>query len=86
MKPIKLLFSVASVAIVAGCTTSQTVSASKDRQTDTARKIVGTELIGAKGKTPADQDKIDDTAARLCGAKVWTKSECQRHGDDSRRE
>lgn len=85
MKLIKLLCCAASVLLVAGCTTSGQVSASKDRQTDTARKIVGTGLVGAQGRTEADQDKIDDTAARLCGARVWTRSECQRHGDESRR-
>lgn len=40
---------------------------------------MGTSLIGAKGKTPDDQEKIDDTAAGVCGAQVWTKIECQTH-------
>jgi len=44
------------------------------------RRVVGTSLIGAKGATPADQIKINETAAGLCGASVWTKSECARHG------
>jgi hypothetical protein len=49
------------------------------------RPVVGTSLIGAKGATPADQGRIDETAAGLCGAGVWTASECARHGRESRR-
>jgi len=64
---------------VAGCTTSSAVNASADQQRLTARAVVGTALVGAIGATPADQDKIDDTAAGLCGANVWTRSECLRH-------
>jgi hypothetical protein len=37
-------------------------------------------LIGAKGKTPKDQEAIDDTAAGLCAAGVWTFMECSAHG------
>ena len=80
MKPIGLLFFVASAVIVTGCTTSQQVSASKDRLNSSTRAVVGTALIGTKGATDKDQDNIDDTAARLCGARVWLPSECQRHG------
>jgi hypothetical protein len=65
---------------VAACTTSQRVSASKQSLSSTTRAIVGTSLIGARGATPKDQDKIDDTAAGLCGAGVWTTSECRAHG------
>lgn len=46
-----------------------------------ARAIAGTSLIGARGATPKDQERIDDTAAGLCGAGAWTKSECARHGE-----
>ncbi len=74
-----LVIFVVSVLTLAGCTTSQMVSASGDRQKATARAIVGTSLIGARGATPKDQDKIDDTVAGVCGAGVWTKSECARH-------
>ena len=78
--PLKLIALLAvSVLTLAGCSTSQQVSASADTQRDTARRIVGIALIGAKGATPSDQDKIDDTAAGLCGAGVWTPSECKRH-------
>ncbi|WP_336622298.1 hypothetical protein [Rhizobium sp. S152] len=48
--------------------------------TSTTRSIVGTSLIGAKGATSKDQDAIDDTAAGLCAAGVWTSSECAAHG------
>ncbi|WP_428832904.1 hypothetical protein [Pseudaminobacter soli (ex Li et al. 2025)] len=51
---------------------------------DGLRKVVGTSLIGAKGATPADQLKIDETAAGLCGAGVWSASECARHGREGR--
>jgi len=46
---------------------------------ESTRGIVGTSLIGAVGKTDADQDKIDDTVAGLCGAGVYTKMECLAH-------
>jgi len=36
-------------------------------------------LIGARGATPTDQDKIDETVAGLCGTRAWTQSECARH-------
>lgn len=79
MKPIVLAFFVASVLSVTGCTTSQQVAASSERLQQSARSIVGTSLIGARGATPADQDKIDETVAGLCGARAWTQSECARH-------
>lgn len=63
----------------AGCTSTQQVSASKDRLNQAARAVVGTALIGAQGATPADQDKIEETVAGLCGARAWTQSECARH-------
>ena len=65
--------------MVAGCGPSQTTSAQKDKLNLSTRQIVGTSLIGAQGKTPEDQEKIDDTAAGLCATGVWTKSECARH-------
>ena len=75
--------SVASAMPLAGCSTSPGVNASKDLQTDTVRGVVGNALVGAKGATPADQDKIDDTAAGLCGAHVWTQAECARHTQET---
>lgn len=45
---------------------------------------MGTELIGAKGATPADQDKIDDTIAGACAVKVYTPDECRQHNQESK--
>nr|WP_181257399.1 hypothetical protein [Mesorhizobium soli] len=70
---------VAAMMLVA-CSTSQPVPVTADG----LRKVVGTSLIGAKGATPADQLKIDETAAGLCGAGVWSASECARHGREGR--
>ena len=84
MKLIVLVSVAVSALSMAGCGTSGQVSASKAELNRTARAIIGTSLIGARGATPADQDKIDDTAAGLCGAKAWTQSECARHDAESR--
>ncbi len=73
-----LIFVAASM--LAGCTTSKLAPVTSDG----LRAVVGTDLVGAKGKTPADQVKIDSTAAGLCGGGIWTKSECARHGRESR--
>ncbi|MQW59525.1 hypothetical protein [Sinorhizobium meliloti] len=78
MKLIALALTAARALSAAGCTSTQQVSASKDRLNQAARAVVGTSLIGARGVTPADQDKIDETAG-LCGARAWTQSECARH-------
>ncbi|MDR9809558.1 hypothetical protein [Rhizobium hidalgonense] len=80
MLQIKLAFVVAFALSAAACTSSQRVSASSQSLKQTTRAIVGTSLIGAKGATPRDQEKIDDTAAGLCGAQVWTATECRAHG------
>jgi hypothetical protein len=45
------------------------------------RRVVGTDLIGARGATPADQRKIDRTVVGICAAAVWTEGECARHGE-----
>ncbi|MQX97664.1 hypothetical protein GHK03_16290 [Sinorhizobium medicae] len=58
-----------------GCGTSAPASA------DGLRRVVGTDLIGARGATPADQRKIDRTVVGICAAAVWTKAECVRHGE-----
>ncbi len=79
MQPIRLALIVASALSAAGCISTQQVNASKDRLNQAARAVVGTSLIGARGATPADQDKIDETVAGLCGARAWTQSECARH-------
>ncbi|WP_156623657.1 hypothetical protein [Ensifer sp. Root423] len=48
---------------------------------DGLRRVVGTDLIGARGATTEDQRKIDRTAVGICAAAIWTKAECERHGE-----
>jgi hypothetical protein len=48
---------------------------------DGLRRVVGTDLIGARGATPEDQRKIDRTVVGICAGKVWTSEQCQAHGD-----
>lgn len=79
MRLIALVLLVASALNVVGCTSTQQASASKEKLNLSARSIVGTSLIGAKGETSEDENKIEDTVAGLCGAGVWTKSECDLH-------
>lgn len=71
----------AAAMMLAACSTSRPVPASGDG----LRGVVGTSLIGAHGATDADQLKINETAAGLCGAGVWTKTECAWHGRVSRK-
>ena len=66
--------------LLGACSTSRPATADKTDIRNSLRPIVGTTLVGAKGATPVDQDKIDETAAGLCGAGIWTKSECAKHG------
>lgn len=66
---------ISTVALTAaGCTTMQPANV------DGLRRVVGTDLIGARGATPADQRKIDRTVVGICAGKVWTKEECTAHG------
>ncbi|WP_116288886.1 hypothetical protein [Ensifer sp. LCM 4579] len=48
------------------------------------RPVVGTDLIGARGATAADQRKIDRTVVGLCAAAIWSKAECSSHGEGRR--
>ncbi|MCA1370010.1 hypothetical protein I6F15_21735 [Bradyrhizobium sp. BRP14] len=61
--------------LLAGCGTSGPASVSG------LREVVGTELVSARGATPADQRRIDRTVVGLCAASVWTRAECARHGE-----
>ena len=79
MKRIALALIVACALSAAGCTSTARVSASKERLNQAARSIVGTSLIGVRGATAKDQNKIDETIAGLCGARVWTSAECSTH-------
>ena len=86
MRLTALVLLVACAWSAAGCTATQQVSASKSRLNSTARAIVGTALIGARGETPADQNKIDETVAGLCGSRTWTAAECGQHDRATERE
>nr|WP_046637260.1 hypothetical protein [Neorhizobium galegae] len=79
MKLTRLALTVACAVSAAACTSTQQVSASKGQLSRTARAIVGTSLIGAKGATQVDQEAIDHTVAGVCGAGVWTQGECLAH-------
>lgn len=78
---LKRLALCAASVLIAGCnTTSPQLSAAKPQLSRTARQIVGTSLIGAKGIDAANQDKIDEAVTGLCGAGSYTAIECERHG------
>lgn len=62
------------VLMLAGCGTSHPASVPG------LRGVVGTDLVGARGATPADQRRIDRTVVGLCAAEIWNKQECARHG------
>lgn len=64
-----------AVLMAAGCGTSAPADVIG------LRRVVGTDLIGARGATANDQRKIDRTAVGLCAGGVWTKSECASHGE-----
>lgn len=59
---------------LAGCQTGEPGS------TGAVRRIVGTDLIGARGATPEDQRKIDRTIVGVCAPGIYTREECARHG------
>ena len=79
MKLTRLAFVVAFAWTLVGCTSTKPVSVAKGQLQSTARSIAGTSLIGARGATERDQDKIDDTVAGLCGARAWSPDECAAH-------
>jgi hypothetical protein len=45
------------------------------------RNVLGTDLLGARGATEADQRKIDRTIVRGCAGGVWSKDECSKHDE-----
>lgn len=71
----------AIASMLAGCGSLPPLDAGTGDIARGARAIVGTSLIGAHGKTSADQDAIDDTVVGICAAGVWTATECRRHGN-----
>lgn len=68
----------ASALALAACGTSPQIAAKKPKLTELARNVEGTSMIGVKGLTAGDQERIDEHNAGMCGAKVWTPSECAR--------
>lgn len=73
----KLLMFALIAALLAGCSTLQPATV------DGLDGVAGDELPGAQGKTPADQDRIDDTVARLCAVEIYTRRQCDRHTNAS---
>lgn len=63
-----------TLALAVSCGTQNTYDAGTS-----LRRIMGTDLIGAKGATPEDQRKIDRTMVGPCANKVFTSAECQKH-------
>lgn len=70
-----LVATMTAALMVAGCGTSGPLDATG------LRRVVGTDLIGARGATASDQRKIDRTVVGLCAGSVWTESECASHGE-----
>lgn len=68
-----LLSTMMSVAMLAGCGTSGPVDVAG------LGRVVGSDLVGARGATEADQRKIDKPIVRLCAVKVLTPAQCTRH-------
>lgn len=70
----KLGLLMTAALMAAGCSTSRPANV------DGLRRVVGTDLVGARGATPADQRKIDRTVAGICAGGVWSRDECSAHG------
>ncbi|WP_245450496.1 hypothetical protein [Neorhizobium sp. SOG26] len=70
-----LASSLTCALIAAGCGATAPASAPG------LRRVVGTDLIGARGATPADERKIGRTVAGICAASIWTRDECRRHDE-----
>lgn len=63
----------AAVVTLGACTTSLPANV------DSLKRVVGTDLPGAQGKTLKDQDRIDSAIAGLCGAGIYGKDLCDVH-------
>ncbi len=78
MQPASKLTTVLSTmtlaAMLAGCGTSAPADVAG------LRRVVGVDLIGARGATDGDQRRIDRTIVRLCAGGVYARAECARHG------
>ncbi|WP_209903643.1 MULTISPECIES: hypothetical protein [unclassified Rhizobium] len=73
MRLIVLAAALMSASTLAGCSTAAPASA------DGLKRVVGTDLIGARGLTSADKRKIGRTVASLCAASIWSKDQCRQH-------
>ncbi|MCF6370690.1 hypothetical protein [Rhizobium halophilum] len=71
----KALLIMTPAAMLVGCGVSGPASVSG------LRSVVGTDLLGARGATDADQRKIDRTVVRLCEGAVYTRNDCARHDE-----
>lgn len=67
-----------ALAVLVGCTGTGTVTDASDKTN--MRRIIGTDLIGARGATEADQDKINTTVVRLGRTAIYTPAELAAHG------
>ncbi|MGU3577267.1 hypothetical protein ACLBWZ_17290 [Brucellaceae bacterium C25G] len=74
-KPLVLLFLMMSASILAGCGHSAPVNVNG------VRNVLGSDLMGARGASDADQRKIDRTIVRGCASGVWSKDECAKHDE-----
>lgn len=74
-KPMMLFLTTMAVATLAGCGTSAPGDVAG------LRRVVGVDLLGARGANDADQRKIDRTVVRLCAGGIWRREECTRHGE-----
>lgn len=73
------------VVLMTGCdgTLPQLNASSATKAPPTVKRIVGSDLPGAMGKTIADQDKIDSAMTGLCSVQVYDKKTCAEHGQAS---
>ncbi|MGU3575628.1 hypothetical protein ACLBWZ_08845 [Brucellaceae bacterium C25G] len=72
-KPLVLLSLMMSVLSLVAC------GHSAPANVNGVRSVLGTDLMGARGATDADQRKIDRTIVRGCAGGVWSKDECAKH-------
>ncbi|WP_246251547.1 hypothetical protein [Rhizobium rhizoryzae] len=71
---IRMMLAAALMPVLSACGTSHPADVSG------LRRVVGTDLIGARGATAEDQRKIDRTVVGICAGGIWTRAECGRHG------
>ena len=70
-----LIMTAAFLLSAAACTTSKPAGVAS------LRRVVGTDLVGARGATAVDQRRIDRTVAGICAVDgIWTRAECAAHG------